>query len=102
MVTSRIRIHGLEKMPRKQRLRWLELLSYIHALVYHIREPDEHLELLHIIESSVHTDDLRMEIKTMHRTIADELIDKGKKVGKKEGKKEALQEYLIHLLQKRF
>jgi hypothetical protein len=30
-------IEHLEAMPAAQRLRWLELLSYVHALVYHER-----------------------------------------------------------------
>lgn len=85
-------------MPRNQRLRWLELLSYIHALVYHERQPHEISDLQQIIESSIHSDELRQEVKTMHRTMADVLIDRGKKEGKKEG----LQESLLHILRKRF
>ena len=34
-------VQHLETMPQAERRRWLELLSYIMALVYHVREPSE-------------------------------------------------------------
>ena len=57
--------------------RWLELLSYIMALVYHARDPSERPELQKTIESSVGTDVHRQEILEMRRTIADELKEEG-------------------------
>ncbi len=41
----------LETMPTSERLRWLELLSYVHALVYHERDPAEHGALQAQIEA---------------------------------------------------
>jgi hypothetical protein len=70
-------VQHLETMPEAERLRWLELLSYIMALVYHAREPSERPRLQKTIESSVRTDVHRQEIFEMRRTIADELEEKG-------------------------
>lgn len=70
-------VQHLETMPDAERLRWLELLSYIMALVYHVREPSERPSLQKTIESSVQTDGHRQEVYEMRRTIADELEEKG-------------------------
>jgi hypothetical protein len=61
-------------MPDAERLRWLELLSYIMALVSHARDPSEWLELQKTIESSVRTDIHRQEIFEMRRTIAENSV----------------------------
>src|SRR5262249_21771013 len=77
-----------ETMPRDERLRWLELLSYIQALVYHDREPSERQELRETIEASVQTEQHRLEVAKMGRSIADALREEGLKKGLKEGRKE--------------
>ncbi len=61
------------------RLRWLELLSYIYALVYHERKRAEHTELQQKIEALVRTDLHRREVSTMGKTIAEELMHEGRK-----------------------
>jgi hypothetical protein len=81
-------VSHLENLPQDDRLRWLELLSYIIALIYHERDPSEHGGLRETIETSVHTDEYRQEVSRMGRTIADELREEGLKRGRKEGKKE--------------
>ncbi len=70
-------VQHLESMPQAERRRWLELLSYITALVYHVREPSEWPSLQQAIEGSVQTDEHRQEIFGMRRTIADELEERG-------------------------
>jgi Putative transposase, YhgA-like len=35
-------VQHLETMPGQDRLRWLDLLSFIHAVIYHERRPAEH------------------------------------------------------------
>ncbi len=99
-------VHHLETMPRAERLRWLELLSYIHTLVYHDREPSECRLLQETIEMSVQTDERRQEVLKMGRTMADVLREEGLKKGLKEGIKKgevrALRQILIRLLRKRF
>ncbi len=90
-------VQHLETMPDAERLRWLELLSYVMALVYHVREPSERPSLQKAIESSVSTDEHRQEVFEMRRTIADEL--------KEEGRGKAIknrQQTLIRQLKRRF
>jgi Putative transposase, YhgA-like len=52
-------IRELELLPKVARLRWLELLSYIHALVYHVREDSEQLALIASVEATVANDEER-------------------------------------------
>jgi truncated hemoglobin YjbI len=87
-------VHHLETMPQTERRRWLELLSYIMALVYHVREPSEWPSLEQTIEASVQTDEQRQEIFEMRRTIADQL--------KEEGAIDNRQQILIRQLKRRF
>jgi len=79
-------------LPPKERDRWLELLSYIVALVYHERSPVEHPRLQAEIEASVRTDEQRREVSTMGKSMADVLMDKGRKEGRKEGRKKGREE----------
>jgi hypothetical protein len=92
----------LEKMQRAERLRWLELLSYIGALVYHERAEPEREGLRREIEASVRTDKDRQEVTTMVRTIAEALRDEGRKEGRQQGAVEALREALLRLIRGRF
>jgi len=87
-------VQHLETMPKAERRRWLELLSYIMAFVYHVREPSEWPSLQETIEASVQTDEHRQEIFEMRRTIADMFKD--------EGRIEMGQQTLIRLLERRF
>jgi hypothetical protein len=68
------------------------------SLVYHERNPAEHGALRHEIEASVRTDELRQEVSAMGRTIADELIDKGRKQEQVRSRRQVL----LNLLRKRF
>ncbi len=88
----------LEAMPESERLRWLELLSYIHMLVYHERSGPERRDLHETIEASVQTDILRREVQNMQRTIAQEMQDEGRR---KEAV-QARQQTLLRLLRRRF
>jgi hypothetical protein len=87
-------VEQLEQMPVDERFRWLELLSYIHALVYHGREEAERRNLQQVIEASVQTDPQRPEVTAMGQTIAEGL--------RHQGAVEALQKALLRLLRKRF
>ncbi len=95
-------VEHLEIMPAAERTRWLELLSYVQALVYHERDPSEHAGLQREVEASVRTDQHRQEVSVMGKTIADELIDKGMKRGRKEEAVRARRRILLDLLQERF
>jgi hypothetical protein len=107
-------VSDLEGMPAQQRLRWLELLSYIRALVYHERSSREQAPLMETIEDSVQTDEHRREVFHMFRSAADDLKAEGRKegrkmgrkMGRKEGRKEGEvqghQKALLLVLRKRF
>jgi predicted transposase YdaD len=88
----------LETMPAADRLRWLELLSYVQALVYHDRESSEHKGLRELIVASVATDDHRQEMRTMGQSMADMLREEGRK----EGEVRSRQDVLLVLLRERF
>jgi len=92
----------LETMPEEERLRWLQLLSYVVALVYHERRPAERPRLRETVEMSVRTDPLRQELSKMGKTIADELIEKGVLKGARAAEISARQRTLIRQLEKRF
>jgi hypothetical protein len=87
-------VQHLEAMAPVERLRWLELLSYIHALVYHERGPAERPALLAAIEASVNTDDHRQGVADMRRTIADYYRDEGAVLAKRE--------VLLRLMRRKF
>lgn len=91
-------VQALEDMPQVERLRWLDFLSYIHALVYHERMETEHRGLQETIEASVQTDPYRQEIYAMGRTIAEALQEKGRR---KEAVR-ARQQTLLRQLRTRF
>jgi len=103
-------VEHLETMPAKEQMRWLELLSYIRALVYNQRPSAEQTELHEAIEASVHTTQHRKEIKTMFESGADVLREEGRKQGRKQGRKEGQREgelrsqrkSLLRLLHSRF
>jgi hypothetical protein len=99
-------IQHLESMPHEERLRWLELLSYIQALVYHERDPCEQQGLRETIEASVRVEEHRLEVSKMSRTIADALREEGLKKGLKKGRKEGeirgLRQALLRQIRKRF
>jgi hypothetical protein len=72
-------VEHLERMSVSERLRWLELLSYIQALVYHDRADAEREGLRELIVASVRTDNDRREVAVMGRTIAEALRDEGRR-----------------------
>ena len=85
-------VQTLEGMPEAERLRWLDLLSYIHALVYHEREDAPAMQ--QVIEDSVQTDPHRQEVKNMRKSYADVL--------KEEGRLTSRRESLLRLIRVRF
>jgi hypothetical protein len=95
-------VRHLETMPDDQRLLWLDLLSYIHAMIYHERQPAEQESLVQTVEKSVGTDQHRKEIFDMSQTIAEKLIEQGREKGREEGREEALRQSLLLLLRGRF
>jgi len=84
----------LEELRGPERLRRLELLSYVEALVYHAREEAEHPALRQRIDSAVRHDEDRLEIEMTRRTLAD--------VHREEGALAGMRQLLLELLRLRF
>jgi hypothetical protein len=103
-------IAHLEGMETEDRARWLDLLSFVGAMIYHERSESEHAELHETVEDSVDREELRREVSKMGRTMADVLIERGwtrgRTEGLNEGRSEAAietrQQTLIRLLRRRF
>ena len=96
----------LDGMEAEDRARWLDLLSFVGAMIYHERSEREHVELHETIEGSVCREELRREVAKMGRTMADVLIERGRTEGRTEGQIETAietrQQTLIRLLRRRF
>jgi Putative transposase, YhgA-like len=60
-------VRELELLPTAARMRWLELLSYIHAMVYNVREEVEQSDLVGIVESTVSNDEQRRRYMAVKR-----------------------------------
>ena len=96
----------LEELPASDRLRWLELLSYISAMLYHDWEEPEREDLHELVSESVQTDEHRLEVFAMGKTSAEVLIERGLKQGLEQGREqgtvETMQKMLLRLLKTRF
>jgi hypothetical protein len=96
----------LEGMAPAERLRWLDLLSYIDAMIYHERSPGEQTMFHQTLAQSVENDELRQEVSAMGKTMADVLIEKGERQGLQKGERRAAiqtrQQTLVRLLRRRF
>ena len=100
--TLRQVVSVLETLADEDRLRWLELLSNIDALVYHDRQPDEHETLRQTVGDSVRNDRHRQEVYDMSKTMAEYLKEEGRQEGRQEGEVLARQNYLLRLLRHKF
>jgi hypothetical protein len=100
-LVSRV-VNHLKELPEAERGRWLLLLSYVAAIIYHDRAPAEREGLRNLVLSSLRTDERRREIDGMIRTIADELREEGMEQGRQEGGIRARQEALLVVLRARF
>ncbi len=85
-------IGHLESLPPEETPRRHELLSYVHALVYHQRKAREHARLRESIETSVRYHEDRREVGVMSETIAEMLMRKGQEKGRRQGRKEGREE----------
>ncbi len=95
-------VNHLEDLPDAGRDRWLILLSYVAAIIYHDRAPAEREGLKDLVLSSVRTVDRRREVEAVIRTIADELREEGMEQGLRQGGIRTRQEMLLVLLRARF
>ena len=64
-------VSKLSELTGAERLRRLELLSYVEALVYHAREQNEHAALRERIDAVLRDDEARLEVDMVRRSMAD-------------------------------
>jgi hypothetical protein len=95
-------VSALEALREEERGRWLELLSYLLALVYHDRVQVEHGDLQDTVEAAVHADPERREVRHMGQSMAEYLQEKGKKIGERQGRVKGLQDALLLLLEAKY
>jgi hypothetical protein len=98
-------LSNLEAMPAAERTRWVEFLSYILALMYHVRSQPEQQQLRDVVDRAVQTDPHRQEYAKM-QTIAEALKDEGRIEGRIEGQREealaSRRAILLRQLRRRF
>lgn len=87
-----------DQLAEDDRNRWLSLLSYVAALIYHEREKPEQDELRRVVVDSVQNDVRRVEVRDMGQTIAEAL----KEEGRVEGAVQSLRNALLRLLRLKF
>jgi hypothetical protein len=66
-----------EQVADADRERWLVLLSYLRALIYHEREKPEREHLNRVVDDAVQKDRHRQEVFNMGKTIAEALMEEG-------------------------
>ena len=103
-------LRHLRSMPEREKARGEDLLSYIHALVYHERDDCERKQLEDRIKAAAWSEDHRRELCSMGKTIAEALRDEGHTEGRVRGHAEGLiegrvqnaRDTLVRQLRKRF
>lgn len=88
----------LEGLAENERERWLELVSYIEALIHNDREVKEREALMEKVADSVQNDAHRKEVFDMGKTIAEHLKD----VGRQEGAVQNQRRNLVQVLRRKF
>jgi hypothetical protein len=92
----------VEELKGDERLRRLELLCYVEALVYHSRETSEHIALRQRIDAALKNDESRLEIDMVRRTLADVHRAEGRDEGRREGEIAARKQTLLDQLRLRW
>lgn len=88
----------LEALAPAERLRWLDLLSYVDAMVYRERSPLEQRRFHETIVQSVQSDEDRREVLAMGKTMADVMMENGARGAAVKTR----QQTLVRQLRKRF
>jgi hypothetical protein len=100
--TMREVVRDLQTLADEDRQRWLELLSYITAMIYNERDVPERELLLEKVADSVTNDAYRREVFDMGQTIAEHLKEQGRQEGLQQGEVRSKRRWLVRLLRKRF
>jgi hypothetical protein len=83
-------VRHVDGLPMSAQRRWHDLLWYLRAMVYHVREEKEHEPLVTFIQEADRAKSRQEEVIEMGKTMAEVLIERGMQAGKLEGKQEAL------------
>ncbi len=92
----------LNPLASRDKVRWDGLMWFILAWAIQRRPPEEREELIAIVQGAQEDVRRREEVRTMSRTIADELRAEGKKEGRQEGALEFAQETLMGQVRHKF
>jgi hypothetical protein len=96
----------LDGMSAAEHQRLGELLSYVRAMLYRERRESEQRKLPQIMEHSVQNEQTRQEVLEMGKTMADVLLERGRKEGQRKGERKAgletRQQTLVRQLGRRF
>jgi Putative transposase, YhgA-like len=95
-------IAELGPMAATERLRWLDLLRYFDALVFHARVDSEYHDLHGLIDAAVDTDPVRQEFEMARKTRAQVVEEKGVVRGAQQERIRSKQETLQMQLETRF
>jgi predicted transposase YdaD len=99
-------VRYVDTLPKAAQGRWHDLLWYLRAMVYHVREKQEHGPLEEVILEAERAKSRQAEVIEMGKTMAEVLIERGMREGKVEGKREGRlegkREQLLELLKEKF
>jgi hypothetical protein len=83
-----------EQTAEQDRYRWLRLLSYVDALIYHERDSAEHAALKQKVFDSLETDPHRAKVLNMGKTMAEVLKEEGRREEAVRSRRDTLLEQL--------
>jgi hypothetical protein len=95
-------VRALESLAEGDRERWSELLSYIDAMLYYEREPEEYRPLQQTVVVAVQNDVHRQEVYNMAKNMAEQLKEEGLAIGLHRGEVRTQRRLLVRLLRNRF
>lgn len=95
-------VEYLSQLPDDESHQWTRAMYYLVLLIYHRRSPDEHRELLDIVEKNIKERNRRKEIEKMGQTMAEKLIQDGKKIGENLGALKTKREDILRAMQVKF
>lgn len=95
-------VRRLEQIPLEEQANWSKLIHFLLAFIQHRRNEMEQSELFDVVETNVLDKSRREEVKSMGRTMAEALIEKGRAEGELKGELKGKAEDLIKLIKIRF
>jgi hypothetical protein len=74
-------IQHLEKMRPEEKVNWEKLMHFLFAFISHRRKQSEQSELFDVIKNTISEKSHQKEVENMEKTIAQALMEEGKKEG---------------------